>query len=78
MFDRITEEDAARSRRAWEARKGAAGTSPAASIASAKLQKIIDDHLRKYPNGTPKIEYKPGALVHEAEKLAEAIRRARQ
>jgi hypothetical protein len=53
----------------------AATSSPALTT----MQKIVDDFQRKYPNGTPKVTTRePGSLQREAEKMAEAMGRARR
>ena len=44
---------------------------------ATKLQKVIDDFRRKYPDGVETVpQCEPGPLVREAEQMAEALRRA--
>ena len=51
----------------------------AQASAGAKMEKVIDDFRRKYPNGTPKVsKRKPGPVMREALQMAEALRRARR
>lgn len=58
---------------------GKASTPSASPDVGARLQKIVDDWKRRHPNGTPKATKRaPGAVLREAQQMAEAMRRARR
>jgi hypothetical protein len=44
----------------------------------ARMQRIVDDYRRKYPDGVEKVSQgEPSPLLQEAEQMAEALRRIR-
>lgn len=82
MSFRITKEDERRSREVFEARRAKYAADNAKSTpAVERLRQTIAQLEAKRPapaTAPPPKQYPPGPLVREAEKVAEAIRQARQ